>query len=1006
MAYSFNPFTGNFDYYTTGGGSGTPGGSDTEVQFNDGGAFGGDPHFTYDKTNDALHVHKIAGDATDGLLIESANGTDVGILGAANTANVTWYGNHNFDPATANTIASFGASKTLSSLSTATYPSLTELSYVKGVTSAIQTQLDNKQPLDSDLTTIAGLTATTDNFMQAKAGAWASRTVAQVKTDLGLTGTNSGDVTLAGTPDYITISGQVITRNKLDPADDLNTFSSSVLAGLLTDETGTGSAVFATSPNLTGTPSIQPTAPINNPPYSIVSDRPTTNLIINPSFEVNVTDGWFQKGTATITRDTTDKFIGDASMKIVTSAVDSGVTSSLMTIDSSSRYVLSFWVKGAVGGESLEAIISASLGTATMTIASPCVVTRNSHGLTANTSIYFTTTGALPTGVTAYTAYYVISTGLTANTFQFSTTLGGAAVNTSGTQSGTHSLFTNDRSTKDVFLYGMRTVPSTTWRRMRWFFTSGASTTSATVSLNSITAGSQTLYIDGVQFEKQTLPTGSTDSPFASAYCDGSLGNGHSWSGTAHNSTSSRVAGIHSLAPLSSTSAGGLIQRPDGSISGKFSFEAQEAVFGTPALVTSDEPYFPFQVKGNFETNTLTSGSSQGVALFENKGNGAALFVQSSATTSAGVIYDFDSLTTGSGVAVYAPANLSTLYTNLGTLLKFAGKTANQSLFSVSVPAATFGDTALLYEKRLTVWSGGGMTATDTASRTGTVSVTTANATCTGVGTTFLADYRPGDNIQIEQTAGTWTSYTVASLTSDTVLTMTSNGTAIVGTKAHRSKTRQYAPAVIQLEGIYGNHNAGSTDFLYNIYASGGNGQLRVLKSASRGSTTVPSADNVGYSLLAGRLSTHTVVPFTSASETTVVTGYTTPAYELQAGNTLKIKFFGSFDALASTSTITWRVKLGGTTILTSTARQVGSANLMHFEGEITIVGTSTTAQKASIHVTGQDTTTVTAGGIYDLINSGTGAVDCRIDRAVTVTAQFSDASTMNFEYSSIYLEQ
>jgi hypothetical protein len=40
------------------------------------------------------------------------------------------------------------------------------------------------QPLDSDLTTIAGLTPTTDNFIQSKAGAWASRTVAEVYTDL------------------------------------------------------------------------------------------------------------------------------------------------------------------------------------------------------------------------------------------------------------------------------------------------------------------------------------------------------------------------------------------------------------------------------------------------------------------------------------------------------------------------------------------------------------------------------------------------------------------------------------------------------------------------------------------------------------------------------------------------------------------------------------------------------------------------------------------------------
>lgn len=45
---------------------------------------------------------------------------------------------------TTNQIAYFTASGTIGSLTTATYPSLTELSYVKGVTSAIQTQLDTK----------------------------------------------------------------------------------------------------------------------------------------------------------------------------------------------------------------------------------------------------------------------------------------------------------------------------------------------------------------------------------------------------------------------------------------------------------------------------------------------------------------------------------------------------------------------------------------------------------------------------------------------------------------------------------------------------------------------------------------------------------------------------------------------------------------------------------------------------------------------------------------------
>jgi hypothetical protein len=45
---------------------------------------------------------------------------------------------------TANEIAYFTAARVLASLPVATYPSLTELSYVKGVTSAIQTQINGK----------------------------------------------------------------------------------------------------------------------------------------------------------------------------------------------------------------------------------------------------------------------------------------------------------------------------------------------------------------------------------------------------------------------------------------------------------------------------------------------------------------------------------------------------------------------------------------------------------------------------------------------------------------------------------------------------------------------------------------------------------------------------------------------------------------------------------------------------------------------------------------------
>lgn len=50
----------------------------------------------------------------------------------------------------------------------------------------LNTALGTKQASDQDLTDISALTPTNDDFLQRKAGAWANRTVAQVKTDLGV----------------------------------------------------------------------------------------------------------------------------------------------------------------------------------------------------------------------------------------------------------------------------------------------------------------------------------------------------------------------------------------------------------------------------------------------------------------------------------------------------------------------------------------------------------------------------------------------------------------------------------------------------------------------------------------------------------------------------------------------------------------------------------------------------------------------------------------------------
>jgi len=101
---------------------------------------------------------------------------------------------------------------------------------------------------------------------------------------------------------------------------------------------------------------------------------------------------------------------------------------------------LYYW--DATGGLSTRGVALSSLGgVVTLTIASPCVITFT-VALVAGTSISLTTTGALPTGLSTNTTYYLINvSGLTAN---LATTATGTAIITSGTQSGVHSMVLED----------------------------------------------------------------------------------------------------------------------------------------------------------------------------------------------------------------------------------------------------------------------------------------------------------------------------------------------------------------------------------------------------------------------------------------------------------------------------------------------------------------------------------------------------------------------------------
>jgi len=92
---------------------------------------------------------------------------------------------------------------------------------------------------------------------------------------------------------------------------------------------------------------------------------------------------------------------------------------------------------------SLFSVLVKSIGTFTVTLATPGVFTLTAHGLTSGDGVYFTTTGSLPTGLSSNTIYFV--TVVTVDTFKVSTTyanyVAGTFVNTSVSQSGTHTSF-------------------------------------------------------------------------------------------------------------------------------------------------------------------------------------------------------------------------------------------------------------------------------------------------------------------------------------------------------------------------------------------------------------------------------------------------------------------------------------------------------------------------------------------------------------------------------------
>lgn len=141
------------------------------------------------------------GTAGDTVQNSSVIISDAGVITGA--TGLTSSGTINFSGLTASTVPYSDGSKNL--VSSAVTP--TELGYVSGVTSAIQTQLNATQPLDTDLTALAGL-STTGLIARTGSGLASTRTVTAGN---GITITDgdgvSGNPTVAITSSWLSQKG-------------------------------------------------------------------------------------------------------------------------------------------------------------------------------------------------------------------------------------------------------------------------------------------------------------------------------------------------------------------------------------------------------------------------------------------------------------------------------------------------------------------------------------------------------------------------------------------------------------------------------------------------------------------------------------------------------------------------------------------------------------------------------------------------------------------------------
>jgi hypothetical protein len=199
---------------------------------------------------DATGTVALTSDVTTHANLTEAHGATGAVVGTTNTQTLT---NKTLTSPKINEDVVMSASSTELNILDGATLSTTELNYVDGVTSAIQTQL-NAKAASSDLTTHTGATEA-----HGATGAVVGTTNTQTLTNKTLTSPTLTTPAL-GVATADSINGTTIpsTKTLVVTTDKLNVLaatSSSELAGIISDETGTGALVFANTPTLV-TPNI------------------------------------------------------------------------------------------------------------------------------------------------------------------------------------------------------------------------------------------------------------------------------------------------------------------------------------------------------------------------------------------------------------------------------------------------------------------------------------------------------------------------------------------------------------------------------------------------------------------------------------------------------------------------------------------------------------------------------------------------------------------------------